>query len=398
MRTTVPPRMSCKLRIALFVAACILLYNGRALAAPPQVSARAAAVMEQSSHRILYEKNGHERLPMASTTKIMTALVAIENGKLGDIVTVSEKASRIPGSSIYLKAGERLTLEQLLYGLMLQSGNDAAMAIAEHIGGSAAGFIDMMNAKAQALGAQDTRFASTSGLDTPGHYTTACDLALIASAAMESDVFRRIVSTKSIRIPYDGIDNGRIVRNKNDTLWSFDGANGVKTGYTSKAGRCFVGAAQREGMQLVAVVLNCGPMFEESSLLLDDAFKRYDMVDVTQARKAIGAVSVADGVSGTVRYGAMESLSLPLSAEERQRICTEYNLNPAVQAPITACQPLGMARVTLDGTVLAEYPVVSLESDGNRDYLWWLHQVIKGAVWRTDKGGPGYRSFLLPGE
>jgi len=281
---------------------------------------------------------------------------------------------------------------------MLQSGNDASMAIAEHVGGSAAGFIAMMNAKAEALGARDTHFASTSGLDAPGHYTTACDLALIASAAMGNDVFRRIVSTKSIRIPYDGQENGRNLRNKNDTLWSFEGANGVKTGYTGKAGRCFVGAAERDGMQLVAVVLNCGPMFEESSSLMDYAFSRYDMTSVTKPGTAIGAVQVAEGVEGTVQYGTPQDLALPLDEAERARVFAEYELYGGVQAPVAAGQPVGKGRVVLDGAVLAEFPVVSLEADGRRDYLWCLRRVIEGFVWGTSKGVPGFRNFLLPQE
>lgn len=379
-----------------------MLYNGKAGAAPdtggkePRVTARAAVVMEQSSRRMLFEKNAHERLPMASTTKIMTALVALENGGLSDIVTVSPEAAKVPGSSIYLKAGEKLTLEQLLYGLMLQSGNDAATAIAEYIGGTRDGFLAMMNARAAQLGAVDTHFASVCGLDAPEHCTTAYDLALIASAAMGNADFRRVVSTKSIRIPYDGLENGRLVKNKNKILWSYEGANGVKTGYTGDAGRCFVGAAAREGMQLVVVVLNCGPMFEEASALMDDAFARYDMTPVVEPHVALGSVPTGEGVAGAVRYGAPQKVMLPLDAEERGRVCLNLRIAAKPDAPVAEGQLLGEGRVILDGQALASFPVVSLEADGRRTFLWYMGKIVEGILWKTGGEAKGCRSIWPP--
>lgn len=387
--------MSCKRSIAPLVAATlVLLYNGPARAAPDGTPARAAIVMEQGSRRVLFEKNAHERLAMASTTKIMTALVALERGNPGDTVTVSPAAAKMPGSSIYLKAGEKLTLGQLLYGLMLQSGNDSAMAVAEHVGGSVEGFLELMNQKAQELGATDTHFASVCGLDAPGHYTTAFDLALIASAAMEREDFRRIVSAKSMRIPYDGLENGRYLRNKNKTLWLFEGANGIKTGYTGDAGRCFVGAAERGGMQLVSVILNCGPMFEESSRLLEQAFADYGIVELATPDLPVGTVDVERGVAGTVRYGAERSLRLPLTMDERERVYAQYQLSGGtVYAPVERGQYVGSGRVMLGDDVLAEFPVVALEADGVRDFRWCFYKVIEGFVWRMDRGVPGFRNI-----
>lgn len=393
-RTIARRKMNCR-RIAASVMAAgfILLYNGIARADAPKVSARSAIVMEQSSHRVLYEKNPRERLPMASTTKIMTALVALEHGRLDDVVTVSPKAAGVTGSSIYLKAGEKLTLEQLLFGLMLQSGNDASVAIAEHIGGSVDGFLALMNQRAREIGALDTHFASPNGLDTPGHYTTAYDLALISAVAMGNADFKRIVSTKSIRIPYEGLENGRFVKNKNRILMSYDGANGVKTGYTGDAGRCFVGAAEREGMQLISVVLNCGPMFEEATMLMDEAFAKYDMIPVAEPHVALGTVRAEEGINGAVRVGAPQKLMLPLDKEEQQRIFTDIRLFSNVQSPIASGQPVGEGHVILDGKTVAVFPVVSLEADGRRTYLWYINKIVEGFKWRMNGEESGYRSF-----
>ena len=198
----------------------ILSNPSAVLSAPPSTAARAAVVMEASSRRVLYAKNPHMKLPMASTTKIMTAILAIEMGNLEDVVTVSPKAMGVEGSSIYLAKGERLTLEQLLYGLMLRSGNDAAVAIAEHIGGSVENFVRLMNRKAVQIGARNTNFVNPHGLHDDMHYTTAYDLALISAYAMQNPVFRTIVSTKYKKIPWEGRSYDRVLQNKNALLLS----------------------------------------------------------------------------------------------------------------------------------------------------------------------------------
>lgn len=388
------PRMSYKRIAALLVAALVLLvYNGSARAEQPNVSARAAVVMEQGTHRVLFEQNARERLAMASTTKIMTALVALEYGRLDDVVTVSSRAAGVTGSSIYLKAGETLTLEQLLYGLMLQSGNDAAVAIAEHIGGSVDGFLALMNAKAARIGAVDSHFMSPHGLDKDGHYTTAYDLALITAVAMDNPDFCRIVSTKGIYIPYEGVENGRYVKNKNRILWSYDGANGVKTGYTGDAGRCFVGAAEREGMQLISVVLDCGPMFEEAAALMDEAFIKYDMVPVVQPHVAFGTVTANEGIQGYVSYGAPQRLVLPLTQEEQARIYTNIKLQAAVDTPVAKGQVIGSGAVMLDGQELVSFPVITLGEDGRRSFMWYIKQILERYLWRRNGEESGFRSI-----
>ena len=218
----------------------VFLYNGAAKAEPA-----AAAVIEAETGRVLYAVNENVQLPMASTTKVMTALVAIENGQLSDLVTAGENAYGVPGTSIYLEKGESLTLEQLIYGLMLASGNDAAVAIAEHVGGSVGGFCALMNARAASLGCVNTHFVTPHGLPAADHYTTALDLCRIAQAAMEQPFFRRVVSTQRATIPWKNHPGDRVLNNKNRLLSTYPGALGIKTGYTKAAGRCLVFAAER---------------------------------------------------------------------------------------------------------------------------------------------------------
>ena len=236
----------------LFIA-LIFMYNHVGALAQGETSAKAACVLELETGRVLFEQNARARLPMASTTKVMTALLAIENGDLSAPVTCSANAFGVPGTSIYLAEGETLTLEQMLYGLMLASGNDAAVAIAEHIGGSVPQFVQRMNARAAELGAANTHFANPNGLPDDTHVTTAYDLALIARAAMGNDTFRKIVSTQRAEIPWAG-GHTTVSSKQNRLLESYPGATGVKTGFTSRAGRCLVFGASRDGMELVGVV------------------------------------------------------------------------------------------------------------------------------------------------
>ena len=272
-------RWAAGLFIALFFLynQCGALYGALA---EGETSAKAACVMEMHTGRVLFEASSRERLPMASTTKVMTALLAIERGDLPAPVTCSQNAYGVSGTSIYLAQGETLTLEEMLLGLMLASGNDAAVAISEHIGGTTAQFVAMMNARAREIGAVNTHFANPHGLPDENHYTTAYDLALIAREAMGNATFRELVATERASIPWAGRDYDRQLRNKNRLLGSYPGATGVKTGYTSRAGRCLVFGASRDGMELVGVVLGCPDWFDEAERLLDGCFATYGMTRV----------------------------------------------------------------------------------------------------------------------
>ena len=229
----------------------------------------AEIAMELTSGKVFHSKNAEKRLPMASTTKIMTALITAEECDLDEVITVPEQAVGVEGSSIYLKRDERISVKDLLYGLMLRSGNDAACALAVHHSGSVEKFVERMNQRAKEIGANDTNFKNPSGLPDDEHYTTAKDLCNIARTAMSNATFSQVVSTKL----YNG--EFRQFINKNKLLNAMEGANGVKTGYTQKAGRCLVSSAKRDGMDVVCVVLNCYDMFERSQNIIENCFERY---------------------------------------------------------------------------------------------------------------------------
>ena len=276
-------RISLRLRAALCALFLLFLCVSAAFSAPAYGEALAAGgsketVMEVSTGRVLHEVRSRERAYPASTTKILTALVVLETLPLELEVTVPREAAGVEGSSVYLREGETLTVEELLYALMLRSGNDAAVALALAAGGSIPAFAAMMNRRAAACGATDSRFVNPHGLHDDGHYTTAHDLALITAEAYRNRDFRRIVSTRSVTVG-EG-ESRRYLANKNKLLGTFEGANGVKTGFTTKSGRCLVGGAYRDGMQLVSVVLDRYDMWEGTKAALEKAFREYEMRDV----------------------------------------------------------------------------------------------------------------------
>lgn len=279
-----------------------------------QSSAQSAVVMEINSGRVLYSKNADIRLPMASTTKIMTALVAVELCDVNELVNIDKKAVGVEGSSVYLRQGETLTVKELLYGLMLRSGNDCAVALAIHIGGSIENFAELMNAKAAYLGLNNTHFVNPHGLHDDAHYTSAYDLAVISCEAMKNPIFREIVSTKKVTIG-EG-EEKRLLLNKNKLLYNYENACGVKTGYTKRAGRCFVGAADN-GTELVCVVLNCGPMFEETKSLLSYFQNEYNTRCIVPKNKIY---SVEDKNNKKIYYLCEKSFWYPLAENEISQI------------------------------------------------------------------------------
>ncbi len=285
-------------------------------------TAQAAIVMEQSSHRTLYSKNADARLPMASTTKIVTALTVLNRANLNDVVEIDPKAVGIEGSSVYLRASEHLTVKELLLGLMLRSGNDCATALALYVGGSVESFAEMMNATARENGCSDCNFVNPHGLHDPEHYTSAHDLAVLTCVALNNKDFREIVSAKTARISNEGMEYDRVLVNKNKLLNSYFGADGVKTGYTKKAGRCFVGSATQNGMQTVVVVLNCGPMFEETADMLDAAFATYRMETVVPQNKICG---VREEQGKAVYYLCPERFRYPVKSGEELKTSVDMS-------------------------------------------------------------------------
>lgn len=343
--------------LAGLVFVALLLYNGGSRA--EGTSARAACVIERRTGRVLFAQNERERLPMASTTKVMTALVALENGALDEPVTAGRNAYGVPGTSIYLGLGETLTLEQMLRGLMLASGNDAAVAVAEHIGGSVEGFAEMMNARAASLGAEDTHFVTPHGLPCEGHYTTALDLARIAAEAMSNETFREIVSTQRATIPWAEHEYPRVLRNKNALLRAYPGATGIKTGFTRAAGRCLVFGAEREGLELVGTVLNCGDWFGEAARLMDRAFAEYTWVELLPDGADMGEIAVYGGERDTARLVLQGALAGPLRLDEAATVRLE--IDDAAQAPLPSGARLGTAYMQADGETICARPVVLSE-------------------------------------
>ncbi|MBE0068125.1 D-alanyl-D-alanine carboxypeptidase family protein [Thermoanaerobacterium thermosaccharolyticum] len=350
---------------------------------PPQIASKAAIVMDQKSGRVLYEKNINEKLPMASTTKIMTLLLALEYGNLNDIVTVSKRAASVGGSSIWLAPGEKLSLIDLLYGLMLNSGNDAATAIAEHIGGSVEKFAEMMNKKAKDIGAYNTNFVTPSGLDIGinDHYTTAYDLALITRYAFNNySKFAEIVSTKEKTIPWSGRDYDRYLRNKNKMLWQYEGGDGVKTGFTNKAGRCLVASATRDGHRLISVVLNSGPMWEDSQKILDYSFEKYKPLKIVSKCQVLKTISVINGKEKYLPLQYNDDFTLPVSKEEILNIKVEYNIPKSIKAPIGIGEKVGIAKVLLNDKQIVTIDVVAGKTIDERDYNYNLKTIIKNWV------------------
>lgn len=289
------------------------------------VSARSAILMEQETGRVLYEKNPHEKRRVASITKIMTAIIAIESGKLEETVTVSERATRTEGSSIYLKPGEKIKLKHLVYGLMLRSGNDAAVAIAEYVGGSVEGFVFLMNQKSAEIGMKNTNFANPHGLDdSDDHYSTAYDMAILTKYAMENETFREISGTKVYRAPNPGEKWDRVWKNKNRLLTEFyKYSTGGKTGYTKKAGRTLVSTASKNGMDLIAVTIYAPDDWNDHVNMFETAYKKYKMATVLNE----GTIKRIDHPFYRKKVYAASEYQFPVAKGEKDLFRIEYKLS-----------------------------------------------------------------------
>ena len=302
-------------------------------------SAHSAILIEAGGGDVIYESNADERLPMASTTKIMTALCAIESRSLTDKVKVSPAAVGVEGSSVYLTAGEELTMEDLLYALMLQSANDAAAAIAIEVSGSIEAFAELMNARARSLGLENTHFANPHGLDNEDHYTSAHDLAAITAAALKNETFRTIVSTYKHTIPNS--DGGvRVLVNHNRLLRTEDNVIGVKTGFTKRSGRCLVTAAERNGVTVIAVTLSDPDDWRDHAAMLEYGLESYVCCELADPGSLAFPVSVVGGEAAFVTASNRDALSVCMNAgaAEPRRV---VNLDRFIFAPVSAGDKLG---------------------------------------------------------
>ena len=341
----------------------VLLLFGAALSASaaPDTSAKSAVLIEADSGRVLYQQNAFLRLPMASTTKIMTAIVAIESGDIRRTVTVSPDAVGIEGSSVYLYPNEQLTLEELLYALLLESANDAATAIAIEVAGSVEAFSRQMNQKAEALGLTSTHFTNPHGLDHEEHFTTAFDLAKLTAYALKNETFRAICSTVRRTIPLKGDEGTRVLVNHNKLLSRYDGAIGVKTGFTKRSGRCLVSAAEQDGLTLIAVTLGAPDDWNDHTKMLDFGFERYQAVCLAEKGALVLPLPVVGGTTESVLVANAERVSAMLK-KGHGAITYRVEAPQMLYAPIVSGSSIGRVIWLCDGEEIGSSPLVTINN------------------------------------
>ena len=327
----------------------------------PSVSAKSAILIEADTGEVIWSKNPDQRLPMASTTKIMTALVAIESGDVNRIVSVSPKAVGVEGSSVYLYTNEKMTLEDLIYAMLLESANDAAAAIAIEVGGSIEGFADMMNKRAISLGLSSTHFENPHGLDGETHYTTARELAIIAREAYSNETLKNIFSTYKKTIPLNETEGVRLLLNHNKLLKSYSGATGIKTGFTKKSGRCLVSAAERDGLEFIAVTLNAPNDWQDHKSMLDHGFSLLESQTLCKAGEYTYTLSAVGGKDDHVTLINKDTIKL-ITRKENQSIEYKIELPHFVYAPISSGEQVGRIVYYLNGKEIADTPLVATGS------------------------------------
>ena len=336
-------------------------------------SARSAALYLPECDTFIYSKNADTPMPMASTTKIMTALVAIESCDLSEIVEVDDSAIGVEGSSAYLKRGDILTMEELLYALLLQSANDAAVAIACHISGDEEGFSALMNEKAKAIGLSHTHFTNPHGLDNEEHYTTAKELAIIASKALENPGFRKIVST--YKRTFSTEERVRTYVNHNKLLKLYDGCIGVKTGFTKRSGRCLVGAAEKDGLCFVTVTLDAPNDWSDHKKMLDLGFESYEKLMLAEPFDYIYKIPMIDGTKDSLLVANCLPAEL-IREREGGEVCEQVKLVRYAIAPIQRGDILGEIIYTSEGKELARVPLVATENVDKKEQGGFLRKIL----------------------
>ena len=340
--------------------------------------AKGMVVIEGNTNTILYSNNCDMQLPMASTTKIMTALICIENcDNLDEIIVVSDNSVGIEGTSIYLKYNEEIAIIDLLYGLMLASGNDCAMAIAMHIAGSEDAFVELMNNKVDELNLQNTHFSNPHGLDEDDHYTTAYDLAIITAYAMKNADFRNIASTKRYTIDSTNVSEPRYLKHKNRLMFEDDNCVGVKTGFTDNAKRCLVSAYEYDGMMIISVVLNCQPMFEECDRLTNLVKENYVMKQFVKPYSYVSSVEVNSSDKNQVGLITIKGFEIPILKSELEYYSVEYDLPETITAPIELNEPLGSVVVLYNSDVIYSDKLYSIEQLDNTDLKYQIDKIIQ---------------------
>lgn len=373
-------------RISLWACLAAILLSTTvfsAAAASPGITGEAAVLIDSKNGQVLFEKNAAVRVYPASTTKVMTAIIALESGRVGEMVTIPKEASDVEGSAIGLREGEKISLEDLIYALMLNSGNDSAVAIACHLGGSVTGFVQLMNKKAAELGAVNTHFNNPNGLPEPNHYSTVRDMALITRYAMQNPEFREIVATKIKTITRSDPNAQTYLENHNKLLWNYQGAIGVKTGYTEEARQCLVSAAVRQGRELIAVVMKSEgtDIWSDSTKLLDYGFTDFSPATLVEAGQYVSDVPVQYGVAKTVHAQTGSSLTYNFTRDEKPQIRQEIIIFDKNVAPVQAGKKLGEIVFFAGGQELGRVDLVA-QQEVQRKLLakWWFWLMLLAAL------------------
>lgn len=354
-----------------------------------EINSRIALIYDRASGQILYEKNGEKQTPMASTTKIMTAIVVLENADLTETVTINSKAAGIGGSRLGLKKNDKITVNDLLYGLMLRSGNDAAVALAMHVGGSIEGFANMMNEKAKEMGLTNSHFVVPHGLDNEGHYTTAYELAKMADYALKIDKFREIVSTKLTTININGYP--KAINNTNQLLGSISGVYGVKTGFTNGAGRCLVTACKRGDLDIITVIIGADTTkirTADTIKLIQYASNNYEVVDIKEIVEEKfeqwlkineGRIYVNKGIREHVELylEELEFENMAVMKNEKDKVEVEFNSIFYLEAPVAENQVIGNMKVWVNGETIEILNICNKEEIAKKGLMDYFMQMLE---------------------
>lgn len=371
-------------RLVSFLTALLLFFIAcpvKSYAVYPEITADAAVLMDLSNGKVYYAKNYYKQRAPASLTKIMTAVVALENGELDDVVNVSKNAaSTSEGSIINLHINDKLTLRNLLKAALICSANDSTVAIAEHVGGSEDKFIKMMNAKARILGALNTRFSNTNGYTDPNHYSTAYDLALIARYAMKNPIFAQYVSSRKEVVEWYGQTRKEDINNTNRLLNSdYPGVDGVKTGSTPSAGNCLIASATRDDRRLLAVVLHSGDRYLDASRLLEYGFSEIETIYLCKAGEQITSVAVYNGIFPEIPVAAEKDVAVDLLRSDQTDLQRKINLIAApIASPVQAGQKLGEVFFYLKGQELGRVNLVAAGAVPRKGWVMHLREKIFG--------------------
>lgn len=356
---------------------------------PPKLNSRAAIIFDRESKTVIYDKNINEKRAMASTTKIMTAIITLEQGNLDDVVEVSKKAANIGGSRLGLSTGDKIKLRDLLYGLLLRSGNDAAIQIALHIGGSVEGFADLMNNKAKELGLENTHFVTPHGLDDPNHYTTAYELALLTDYALDIEEFAKIVNTKQTTISINS--NQMTITNTNELLGNLEGVNGVKTGFTNNAGRCLVTSTTRNNWQIITIVLGADTKkfrTKDSIELIEYNYKNFERINIKEKVEEefakwketnINSIEVEKGKKNDIKIDMDYQYDYelyPVNKSEINNIKIQIECEKLLEAPIENDYQIGQIHVILSNKEIMNIPIITKETIKKKGILDYVGEIM----------------------